>query len=128
LPTWSRDGRTLFFVQRRLLQTLHAKDGLGNQRDLRIFSSSIYRSDVSGAGLTRLLTEDAFGFGALNPTPDGVIIFSRVDNDWAVWQHRKGNVLAPDQGEYAPRVQIQRLNIGGALTRLAPNAGQPMVG
>lgn len=128
LPTWSRDGRTLSFVQRRLLRTLHAKDGLGNQRDLRIFSSSIYRADATGTGLTRLLTEDAFGFGALNATPGGAIIFSRVDNDWAVWQHRKGNVIAPDQGKYAPKVQIQRLNVGGVLTTLALNAGQPMVG
>jgi hypothetical protein len=115
-------------VQRTFVREFNGRDALGNPRGLRIYRSAIYRADAAGMSMVRLYSADAYGFGTLNLTPDGrSLIFSQVDNDWEIWRHRKGNVLAPDQGKYGPKVQIQRLDIGKGPVTLAHNAGLPVV-
>jgi hypothetical protein len=128
LPLWSRSGTSLYFVQRRPGAVLHATDAFKNPRDLRIFTSAIEQAHADGTHVTRVFSADAFGFGALNLTSDGrSLIFSRVDNDWALWRHRHGNVLPATQGPYAPTVRILRLDLGRGTSTLATNAGNPAV-
>jgi hypothetical protein len=99
-----------------------------NQRDLRVFTSAIGQAQADGTHVSGLFAADAFGLSALNLTRDGrSLVFSRVDNDWALWRHRTGNVLPPTQGPYAPTVRILRLDLGRGVSMLATNAGRPAV-
>jgi hypothetical protein len=99
-----------------------------NQRDLRIFTSAVEQARGDGTHVSRIFAADAFGCSALNLTRDGrSLVFSRVDNDWALWRHRTGNVLPPTQGPYAPTVRILRLDLGRGTHTVAANAGRPAV-
>ena len=130
LPTWSADGQTLYFVKQVPGRTLYLKDSSGNNLGFQTQTSQIWRANGDGSHPLKLLAEDAFGFGTLNLTPDGsAIIFSRVDNDWGIWQHRlAGNRFTPAiETQYGPKVQIQRFDSGHLPVTIVANAGRPAV-
>jgi hypothetical protein len=130
LPAWSRDGRTLYFVQRTPGPVLHMRDSLGNEIDSQTYTTGVWQSRADGSGLRRIASFDAFGTGPLQLTPDGhSLVFARVDNSWALWRHRlAGDVVTPALlARYGPRVAVVRLGIGGTLRTLVADAGQPAV-
>lgn len=128
LPAWSPNGKFLYFVHRTPGPILQASDAYRNHRELHIIRSKVDRARADGTHITELYSTDAFGLGTLNVTRDGAsLIFSRVDNDWALWRHRQGNVLPATLGRYAPQVRILRLSIGRGESILAMNAGSPVV-
>ena len=131
LPSWSPDGRSLYFVQRTRQQQLGWQDELGNNLGTSIFSSAIWRAGGDGAHPTRLTTQDAYGFGPLSVTPDAkALIFSRIDNSWNLWQHRQAGNRIPTSflSRYGPTTSVQRLDLAThAVKTLASTAGHPEV-
>jgi len=130
LPTGSPDGRFVYFVRRVPGRLLHVKDTRGNAASFQTYTSSIWRADQDGSHLRRLASEDAYGFGFLNVTPDGQsLVFSRVDNEWKLWGHRLADDRYTDRllRRYGPRVQVQRLDIGRPPVTIATDAGMPAI-
>jgi Tol biopolymer transport system component len=130
LPRWSADGQTLYFVKRVGGRTLHLQDESGNKYGFQTETSEIWRANGDGSHQLRLLSEDAYGFGPLSLTPDGhSIIFSRVDNDWGIFQHRlAGNrYTTAIVAKYGPKAAIQRFDSGHLPIFIANDAGSPAV-
>jgi hypothetical protein len=130
LASWTRDGRTLYFVRRQVAHDLKAHDSAGNSIELTMYRSAIVQAWGNGSHQKTLLTADAYGFGPLNVLPGGAsLIFSRIDNAWALWNARRNGVL-PFNGvtRYPPAIQVERLDVGKGLVTLARNAGKPAVG
>lgn len=131
LPSWSPDGRTLYFERRRPSRTrITMVDVTGNTVTFQPNITSLWSAHADGASEKQLLAEDAFGFGRPAVTGDGrSIIFSRVDNDWRLWNHRlTGNRFSPALiRQYGPSVSIQRFDSSGGLVTIATHAGLPSV-
>jgi hypothetical protein len=130
LPSWSPDNRTLYFTRRAPGRTLHMIDGSGNRVGFQTFVSSIWRANADGTHVLRLLSENAFAFGPLNVTPDGrSLIYSRVDNDLNLYNHRLPGDRFTDQMVklYGPTVNVERFDSGQRPVVIAPNAGRPAV-
>ena len=97
---------------------------------METYTTAIWRANADGSHLLRVTSQDAFGFGHLQMTPDGrFLIYSRVDNPWNLWQHRlAGNRYTNTLLQlYGPRVSIQRLAVGGQPVTIASGAGSPVV-
>jgi hypothetical protein len=127
IPSWTPDGRTLFFVRRAVTRVLRGRDTLGNSVQLTIYRSAIVQSWANGTHQQTLYSGDAYGFGPLNVlTGSGSLIFSRIDNAWTLWNARHNGVLpttaAPSGSRYAPAIRVQRLDPGGVPVTLANNA------
>jgi dipeptidyl aminopeptidase/acylaminoacyl peptidase len=130
LPLWSPDGKILYFVKRVPGKVLRMHDAAGNAVALQTEASQIWRANGNGSQPLRLLSEDAYGFGPLNLTPDGrAIIFSRVDNDWGIWQHRLAGTRFNQAiiSQFGPRVRIERFDSGRLPVTIAADAGRPAV-
>jgi Tol biopolymer transport system component len=128
LPTWSPDSRTLYFVDQTPGKALKLQDPSGNKLTFITNVTSIWRANADGTHVLRLAAADAYGFGPLNITPDGgSLIYSSVDNDWNLYNHRLTGNRYTDQilKQYGPKVQIMRFDSGKAPVAIAPNAGQP---
>jgi WD40-like Beta Propeller Repeat len=130
LPRWSADGQTLYFVKRVPGRTLRLHDESGNTYGFQTETSEIWRANADGSHQLRLLSEDAYGFGPLSLTPDGhSIVFSRIDNDWGIFQHRlAGNrFTAAIVTKYGPKAAVQRFDSGHLPVFIANDAGSPAV-
>lgn len=133
LPLWSNDGKYLYFVQRTQAGVYPLTDTLGNKNAFPMYTSAIWRLNADGSNPVRLLSESAFGFGPLQSSRDGqLLFFERIDNNTALWQHRlPGNrytrALA---AQYPPAISVVRLDLSGptaTISTLATDAGQPAV-
>jgi hypothetical protein len=131
LPTWSHDGRTLYFVQRTQQQNLGWQDAFGNTVGTTIFSTAIWQARSDGSGLSRLTTQDAYAFGPLSAMSDGkALIFALIDNSLNLWRHRQADNHIPDSvlAQYGPTTSVRRLDLATrSLVTLATNAGRPEV-
>lgn len=130
LPIWSRDGKTIYFEHRTVVKQLPLTDQLGNQFLGLQERTGIWRANADGSSATLLIGQDAFGFGALNLTPDGkALIFSSVDNETGLLLHlpAKGRLTQALLQQFGPRVRLQRYDIGAAVATLLVGAGMPAV-
>lgn len=130
LPALSPDGATVYFVRRTLQQSLTFTDVNGNPGQTDVYRSEIWRANAGGGRPVKILSEDAYGFGRLSVTPDGAIIFTRIDNSVTLWQHRQPDNQITSQllQTYGPSVSVQRLNAAtGVVRTLIANAGRPAV-
>jgi hypothetical protein len=130
LPAWSADGQSLYFVRRTLTSVLRFKDASGNPTPSNVYRTSIWRAGADASGLTRLVDEDAYGFGFLNVSSDGgTLVFSRVDNATQLWQHRLTNDAFNSTllKRYGPQVTVQRYSGDGSPTTLFRDGGLPSV-
>lgn len=131
LPVFSRDGATLYFVRQAMQQTLNFQDSSGSAMPSQVNRSEIWRLGSGDAQPVMIFSEDAFGFGPPAMTPDGnAIIFSSVENDTTMWQHRLPGDRLDAQliASYGPQVSVQSLNLAtGTVQTLMQNAGRPAV-
>lgn len=128
-PHWTAGGRTLVYVLRKPDRILHMTDRNGNHLDDTVYATSIWQADANGTHPRRLVTMDAYGTGVPTATADGrTLVFSRVDNDWKLWQHRGPRNVVSTVAANNPMVRIQRLDLpSGKLRTLQSNAGRPAV-
>ena len=133
LPLWSNDGKYVYFVQRTQGGVYPLTDALGNRNAFPIYTSAVWRLNADGSNPVRLLSESAFGFGPLQSSRDGhLLFFERIDNNTALWQHRlPGNRYTQAlAAQYPPAISVLRLDLSGptaTVTTVAMDAGQPAV-
>lgn len=128
LPSWSRDGSILYFVQRTKSKILRLMDSTGRVMEIPTYNSAVWRANASGLQPRKLVHVSAYGFGPITTTNQGrTILFSRVDNDTNLWRHRlrNGSFTPRLLALYGPTVRIERLDAAG-MTTLVAAAGQPV--
>jgi hypothetical protein len=131
LPTWSPDGKYLYFEQRTPGKTLLLYKATDVLITSTAYTSAIWRADADGTHLTRLFSQDAYAFGPLRITSDGTaLIFTRIDNATALAAYMRGvtNLTPQLEQRYGPFTAIERLDLGtGQATTIAARANRPAV-
>lgn len=132
-PVWSPDGRFLYFIHRtpgRTLPLQPTPPAVWSDTPMQTFTSAIWMTRADGSGLGHLTSQDAYAFGPLHVANGGkTLIYSRVDNPWNLWRHRRSDnhYTAAMLRLYRPRVRIQRFDLGSSPVTLVADAGRPEV-
>lgn len=136
-PTWSADGRWLYFASNRKARSLRfrlqvPKHG-GGTKWVRIVSPvnhvSIYRIRSDGTHRQLVTTYTGFAVAGIQPVGnDRDVIFSGVPSDLDLWRHKGPNgVSLAAATKYSP---VTSLSIGGARkpsSIMVQNASLPAV-
>ncbi|GAC1514311.1 MAG: hypothetical protein NVS2B16_20800 [Chloroflexota bacterium] len=127
LPVWSPDGRFVYYLARKTLETLryHARDG--NLFEIQVNRALIDRLDV-GSGLIRtILTLPVHAFANLTVSRDGRWLYcTQVPNSDQLYRHlvHSPNVTNALLTRYGPRTTIIRVpSDGGSPRVLAKESG-----
>jgi WD40-like Beta Propeller Repeat len=133
-PTWSQDGRWLYYVTRTKLRSLtfRIQTSLGGHPSWQtvrsfLFHVSIRRSHPNGTHTQVVTSQTAYGFGHLNVLKDGSVIFTAVPSDLNLWRHSHGGVTPAILRRYGPKYRIEWASVGGQPHVLIQGAHLPAV-
>ncbi|MGI8825065.1 MAG: hypothetical protein ACR2JC_05360 [Chloroflexota bacterium] len=128
LPVWSPDGRFVYYMARRTLQTLHYHDRAGNLFEIQVNRSSIDRLDLVSGRVQAILTLPVHAFANLAVSADGRwLYFTEISNSDQLYRHLVGapKVTNAMLTQYGPTTNTLRISTGGGRSQVvARDAGQ----
>lgn len=131
LPTWAPNGRSIYFVLRRTVRTLHYHDQAGNLFEILVNHSAIKRVDLTSGRVSTIFQAPIHGFANLAFSPDGKwLYFTQVTNSDALYRHLIGQPHVTDAAlqRYGPKIAVMRIpSSGGTVQSVALDAGQVTV-
>lgn len=133
LPSWSPDGRVLYFVRSTPTAPLTVVGPVPYLGEATVkyqtYITSIWRVNADGSGLKRLASMNAYGVGPLQVAQDGhTVVFSLVDNVWNLYHHLlPGNRYTQQiMSRFGPHVSIRMLDLTtGKVTIVVRDASRP---
>ncbi len=128
-PSWSTDGKSLYFEQRTVQTTVEIGHGTATLTSTR-YLASICRATSDGSGRSVVVQLSAYYLGGFSQVPGSrVVIFSVVGNDSRLTTLLKpaDSLDATSRRLNQPHVNIEQVDGSGRVTVLVPNAGLPAV-
>ncbi len=130
LPSWSPDGRSLYFVRRTAIGELSFTSPQTGAYAAQMYTSAVWSARADGSRTALLLARDAHALGPLRVRAgNSSIVYSSVDNMTSLAYH-----LLPGHSytaaliqRYGPQVRIERYMPGGGTMTLLRGAGSPAV-
>jgi hypothetical protein len=141
-PTWSRNGRWLFFGSKAIERTLRFRMQWEPNVPFKLpgfprwytVHSPLYRLSVLRANANALQHSQwlgsisGFAVANLNPVDNtGSIVFTLVPSDLNLWRHRKLGLTLAKVARYQPQMRVELASAGGVRTLVGHGAHLPAI-
>ncbi|HEV3309581.1 MAG TPA: hypothetical protein VG815_03565 [Chloroflexota bacterium] len=140
-PTWSPDGRWLYYIQRVRLRTLRFRMQSAPMIPdpppflvkwitvtSGVYDASVIRVRADGSDRQTITSQPAYGFAQLNVlSKSRGVVFTRLPPDWNLWRHRRLGLTLARVRQFGPTMDIEIARPGQAPRILIPHAHLPAV-